>query len=143
MTPELKQLQRQTQREFYKRRKSTKWKKLKRKFKYLKKKTVRKFYSNFVTDLKTTNPSKWYEMAKRIGAVNQKDNNNLQVEVLSGLTDLESAEQIAHHFAAVSQEYLPVNTSELPAFLPALPPPKLDEIQVYERLERMKKTKST
>ena len=65
ITPELRQLQRQTQREFYKRRKSTKWKKLKRKFKYLKKKTVRKFYSNFVTDLKTTNPSKWYEMAKK------------------------------------------------------------------------------
>ena len=65
MTPELKQLQRQTQREFNKRRKSTKRMKLQRKFKHLKKKTARKFYSNFVSDLKTSNPSKWYEMAKK------------------------------------------------------------------------------
>ena len=43
----------------------------------------------------------------------------------------------------MSQEYLPLNRNDLPAFLPALPPPKLDEIQVYKRLERMKKTKST
>ena len=77
MTPELKQLQRQTQREFYIRRKSTKWKNLKRKIKSLKKKTVRKFYSSFVNTLKDTNPSKWYEMAKKIGAVNQSDENNL------------------------------------------------------------------
>ena len=82
-------------------------------------------------------------MAKKIGAVNNKDELNMQVEALSGLSDAESAEQIAQHFAAVSQEYLPVDTTALPAFLPALPPPKLQQIQVYERLKRMKKTKST
>ena len=143
MTPELKQLQRQTQREFYKKRKSLKWKKLKRKFKTLKKKTIRKFYKSFVTELKTVNPSKWYAMAKKIGAVNQSDHDDLQVEALAGLTDQESSEQIARHFAAISQEYLPLNTCDLPAFLPALPPPKVTELQVFERLSKMKKTKST
>ena len=44
MTPQLKQLQRRTQREFFKRRKSAKWKKLKKKFRTLKKKTVREAF---------------------------------------------------------------------------------------------------
>ena len=143
MTPELKTLQRRVQREFYKRRKSQKWKNLKRKFKTLKRKTIRKFYSNFVSELKNTNPSKWYQMAKRIGAVNQKDEDDLKVEVLAGLSEEESAEQIAQHFAAISQEYHPLDTSALPSFLPALPPPKINELQVYEKLEKLKKTKST
>ena len=77
MTPELKQLQRRTQREFYKHRKSTKWKGLKKKFKKLKKHTARTFYDNFVNDLKFTNPSKWYEMAKKIGAVNHSNDGEL------------------------------------------------------------------
>ena len=77
MTPELKQFQRRTQREFYKNRKSTKWKELKRKFKKLKKQTARKFYDTFVNDLKSTNPSKWYEMARKIGAVNHSNDGEL------------------------------------------------------------------
>ena len=143
MNPELKQLQRQTQREFYKNRKSIKWKKLKRKFKKLKKITVRKFYDSFVNDLKDTNPSKWYQMAKKIGAVNSSNDNDLKVDALAGLDDHESAEHIAQHFAAISQEYLPLNPSALPAFLPAPPPPRITEIEVYKRLLKLKKTKST
>ena len=143
MNPELKSLQRRVQREFYKRRKSAKWKKLKRKFKILKKKTIRKFYSNFVSELRHTNPSSWYQMAKKIGAVNLKDDDNLNVEALAGLNDKESAEEIAQHFATVSQEYLPLDNSALPAFLPAPPPPRIDELEVYERLRKLKKTKST
>ena len=143
MSPELKQLQRKVQREFYKHRKSEKWGRLKRKFKTLKKKTLRKFYSNFVTELKDTNPSKWYQMAKKIGAVNQTEQDDLRVEALSGMDDKESAELIAQHFASISQEYLPLNTADLPAFLPSLPPPGVDELDVYKRLQKLKKTKST
>ena len=58
-------------REAAKRRKSKKWKKLNKTFKRLKKKSIKKFYSKFVNDLKQTNPGKWYEMVKRIGAVDQ------------------------------------------------------------------------
>ena len=43
MSPQLKILLRKTQREFYKKRKSRKWKKLKKKYKLLKKKTVQNF----------------------------------------------------------------------------------------------------
>ena len=143
MSPELKQMQRRTQREFFKRRKSKKWKKLKKKFKILKRKTIQKFYKNFVEDLKQTDPSKWYGMAKRIGAVNNMEHGDLIVEELVGVNDDESAELIAEHFASVSQEYLPLDTSALPSFLPAPPPPTISELQVYKRLEKLKKTKST
>jgi hypothetical protein len=73
MSPQLKQLHRSMQREFYRHRKSSKYKKLKSKFKKLKKKTIRSFYSNFVSDLKVTDPGRWYAMANKIGAV--KENN--------------------------------------------------------------------
>ena len=39
----------------------------------LKKKTVQNFYSNFVSELKISNPAKWYTLAKRLGA---EDNQN-------------------------------------------------------------------
>ena len=143
MTPELKQLQRKTQREFYKCRKSTKWRKLKKKFKKLKKTTARKFYDKFVNDLKLTNPSKWYEMAKKIGAVNNSNDKELKVESLTGLGDAECAERIAQHFASVSQEYLPIDVSALPTFLPAPKPPQVGELEVFERLKKLRKTKST
>ena len=71
MSPKLKLLHRKVQREYFKNRKSPKWKKLKKKFKKQKKAAVRTFYSNFVTELKNTNPGKWYKMAKQIGAVDK------------------------------------------------------------------------
>ena len=59
------------QREFFRKRKSPKWKKLKAKFKKEKRKSIKQFYSEFVTDLKKSNPGKWFTMAKRIGALDQ------------------------------------------------------------------------
>ena len=69
MSPELKQLHRAKQREYYKHRKSKKYKKLQAKFKKLKRKTLKNFYSNFVSDLKMSDPGKWYSMAKQIGGI--------------------------------------------------------------------------
>ena len=39
----------------------------------MKRKAMKKFYDHFVTDLKEMNPSKWFCMAKKIGAVNQTE----------------------------------------------------------------------
>ena len=82
-------------------------------------------------------------MAKKIGAVNNSNDNELKVESLAGLGDDVCAERIAQHFASVSQEYLPIDVSALPAFLPAPKPPQVDELEVFERLKKLKKTKST
>ena len=78
-----------------------------------------------------------------IGAVSVSESGETHVEALAGLSNKECAQKIAEHYAAVSNEYLPINLSQLPSYLPALPPPQVDEYDVYLRLNRLKKTKST
>ena len=68
---------------------------------------------------------------------------DIHVESLSNFDNAECANKIAEHFASVSNEYSPVNNELLPCYLPALPPPQVTEHDVYLRLEKMKKTKST
>ena len=143
MSPPLKQLHRQMQREHHLHRKSPKYKKLKSKFKKKKRKAIKAFYSEFVTELKLSNPGKWYAMAKKIGATDLINEGETQVESLSEFSNLQSAHKIAEHFAAISNEYLPIDNSQLPCYLPAPPPPQVEEYQVYERLTKTKKTRST
>ena len=95
MNPSLKILYRQVQREFFKNRQSKKWKKLKSKFKRKKRKAVKTFYSEFVHELKESDPGSWYKMAKRIGALDQMNGHDIAVEELEGLSNQESAEVIA------------------------------------------------
>ena len=130
MSPELKDLHRRMQREYWKNRKSDKWRSFRHKFTKLKKKNCRSFYNNFVTDLKSTNPSKWYMMAKKIGAIsNQKD--ELHIESLSDMSNGQAAEAIADHFAQISQLYQPIKSEDIPPILPSpTPPPRLEEYQV-------------
>ena len=143
MTPQLKNLNRKVKREFYKNRKSNKWKKLKRKFKYLKRKRVQDFYTEFVKELKISNPAKWYSMAKRLGAEPYPKNGEQKVECLVGLNDYQASEKIAQHFSKVSQEYFPLDTSKLPAYLPAPEILQVDEETVAKRLFKLKNRKST
>ena len=142
-TPNLKQLHRRMQRAFHRNRSSQKYKKLKLKYKKLKRDAIKSFYSNFVSELKLTDPGKWYSMAKKIGATDQMNEGDVKVECLSGLTNIQAARKIAEHFAAVSNEYSPIDVCKLPCYLPAQPPPQVEEYEVYLRLQKLKKTKST
>ena len=94
MTPYLKNLNRKVKRECYLNRKSSKWRKLKKKFKTLKRRTVQHFYSNFVTELKISNPAKWYSMSKRLGAEQSNKANEISVECLKRLDEQQSAEKV-------------------------------------------------
>ena len=143
MTPQLKDLNRRTKREFYKNRKSPKWRRLKNKFKRLKRVTVKNFYSNFVTELKESNPAKWYSMAKRLGAEQNSKTGELSVECLKGLSNQQAAEQVAEHFSKISQEYSPLDLEQLPAYLPAPEILQVEETEVAERLYKLKSRKST
>ena len=143
MSPNLKILHRKIQREFVKHRKSKKWRELNKKFKKLKRKAIQSFYKNFVTNLKKTNPGKWYQMAKKIGAVDQMNSGEVKVEILKGLNNKQSAQRIAEHFASVSNEYSTLDNKQLPTYLPAQELPQLDEYDVYLKIKSMKNTKST
>ena len=142
ITPQLKQLNRKFKREFYRYGKSDKWRTLKNKFKRLKRKRIKRFYNDFLIDLKNTNPAKWYSMAKKIGA-ESSENKQLDVECLQGLSDLEAAESIAKHFSKISQEYSSICTDNLPAFLPAPEVLSVTIEDVAERIWRLKCRKST
>ena len=131
------------QREFYRNRMSKKYKKLKTKNRKMNRKAVKYFYSDFVSDLKASEPGKWFARAKKIGAVDQITSGVIMVDPLAHLDNLQSAKQIAEHYAAISNEYSVIDISQLPAYLPAQPPPQVEEHNVYLRLSRIKKTKST
>ena len=143
MSPSLKQLHRKMQRELHHNRKSNKYKKLKSKFKRMKRKAVKTFYSEFVNELKSSDPAKWYSMAKKIGSFDQMNQGEVKVESLLNFNNIQCAQKIASHFAAISNEYSPIDTNQLPSYLPALPPPQVEEHQVYSRLLKIKKTRST
>ena len=59
-------------------------------------------------------------MAKRIGAVDAMNDGDVKVEILEGVDNKQGAELIAQHFASIANEYSPLDTSQLPAYLPAL-----------------------
>ena len=141
--PSLKSLHRKVQREFYKHRQSQKWKRLKRRFKKLKRKAIQNFYSKFVKDLKQCEPRKWYKMANRIGACDQMNSMEIKVEELDGLDNKTCAEVIAQSFASVSNEYSPINLDALPCYRPTQKPPQVEEHIVYEKINKLKSTKST
>ena len=143
MNPQLKSLQRKVQREYYKHRKSEKWKKLRRRFRKMKRKTINSFYSSFVTELKHTNQGKWYQMAKKLGAIDQMNTGDISVEQLEGLDNKQAAQVVAEHFASVSNEYLPLDLKQLPAYLPAPKPEQVTEHRVYEKIQKLKNTRST
>ena len=86
--------------------------KVKKEIQTLKRNTVKNVYSEFVSELKHTNPAKWYSMAKRLGAEQHYNNGELSVECLKGLDNNQAAEQIAQHFSKISQEYAPLDTSK-------------------------------
>ena len=92
MTPSLKQLHRKMKREYFHHRKSPKWKKLRMLFKKKKKITIRKFYSEIVNNLKQTNPSRWYTIAKKLE--NNYVDYELEVESIKDLSNEEASEAI-------------------------------------------------
>ena len=133
MTPELKQLLRQTQRERLRHGNSKNFRKMRAKFRRLKKKKINTNTENVVNELKVSAPGKWHSVIKKMGGVDQMAAGRLEVESLKGLSDEECAEAVAEAFAATSLEYEPIDKTKLPAYLPAGRPEEVNVFQVYNR----------
>ena len=99
MNPELKGLLRNIQRERLKHGKGGKFKSLWSKFRRLKRSQIKKFTKNVVEEMKVTNSSKWYQMMKKLGGLDQMTRGKLEIECLEGLSDQECAEAVAKSFA--------------------------------------------
>ena len=141
--PSLKMQYNEMQKEYFKNRKSDQWRNLRRKYRRSKRKACKTFYSKFVTDLKSTNPGLFHKMAKRIGTADQNANTKLNIECIENLSPAEQVQKVADSMAKVSNEYKPVDLTQLPAYLPAEKPPQTDEFNVWRQILSQKKTKTT
>ena len=92
-------------------------------------------------ELLKLNPRIFFTIAKRVSSVQNEP--KMMIPDLEGCSDIQTAEKIAEHFSAVSNQYKPVNLSELPVYLPALKPPQVTEYEIYQKLRKLKSTKST
>ena len=141
--PSLKIIHRRKQREYFKNRRSEKFKKLQRKFNRMKKVNIKSHYVNLTEKLKVTNPRNYFKVIKMLSGYPDSFSGDCEVEELRGLTASDAAEKIADHFSAVSCSYQPVQLASLPAYLPAPQPPQVTEVQVYNKLNKLKHTRST
>ena len=143
MTPQIKQVLRKVQSEYFRKEKSLEWRKLKSSFRKLKQKYVRAHFSNLVTQLKSTNKGSFYKQVKLVTGAQSSGCRELHIECLEAKTDLQCAEELTRAFAAVSNQFQPVYRGQQPAYLSALPPPQVTQLEVYTRLRRLKNTRST
>ena len=102
VTPELKQLARKKSREYFKHRKSPKWKTLSALYEEKCYKARTSYYTNIVSDLKTSNPGQWYSKLKRMSNYEQTKTEQIRVEEISHLSDKEQAEVIEENFSKIS-----------------------------------------
>ena len=75
VTERVNQLYRLQNREFYKNHKSEKWKRLNAEFEQKCETEKKKYCENIISDLKTSNPSKWYSKLKRMSGQDQNQLN--------------------------------------------------------------------
>ena len=150
ITSELKSLDRKKSREYQKKGKSLKYRKLAEEFKAKYKSETDKYLKTNVDVLKECKPGQVYKIFKRMGA----QPGDCSVEEASfnlpnhiGLSDKESAEKIAIFFSSISQEYPGLDVNLLPKrvqdkLLSESSPPVVGEYEVYRKLVAAKKPRS-
>ena len=145
VTPEVKDIDRRKKREYSKRRKSAKWKRLNAQFEIKCKEAKASYYSNIVMDLKNSAPGQWYSKLKRMSSHDQLKSEEVTVEAIAHLSNQEQADVIADSFSKVSNEYQPLNASDinLESCTVHTPVPTVEAYQVYEYLKRIKTKAST
>ena len=147
MNTRIKTIIRQRNREFDKNSKSEKYKKLLKKSKSMVKTAKMNFATNFVSNLKDTDPSTWMKRMARLGKASfqaEQAGWHFQNEDKS---DQELTDEMADYFADISNDFTPIDPSLLD-----LVPPGADfvsdviclpsEIEVFGVLQASKKTSS-
>ena len=144
-TSEIREISRRKKREFFKRRRSPKWKKLITLLKEKCDQAKSSYYKNIVSDLKSSKPGQWYSKLKRISSNDQVHRDSVNVEEIMHLPPREQANKIAENFSQVSNEYSKLNSYDidLSEAVNLKPTPVLAEHQVYEYLKRIKTNTST
>ena len=155
ITAELKKLDRQIKREYRKRCKSEKYLRLKKCYDEKLEKAALAYLEKNVRSLKEDDPGKAYrslkKMAAQPGDCSDEGSFNLLSHLEDNLTNEQSIERIAQHFAQISQEYPPLNFNLLPVQVKAkisqpVNPEELPDVfdhSVYESIRKSKKPRSS
>jgi hypothetical protein len=145
----LKKLKRQKSREYIKRGKTEKYRKLDAKFQALYKAEGQKYLEKNLNALRDTNPGQAYSILKKMGPQPGDciDGNTFTLPGHENLSDEASAEQIAEHFAAISQEFPPLDVTKLPARVQNKlqcvdSPPIVSNYDAYVKIRAAKKPRS-
>ena len=147
MNSELRILRRQKSREYYKHKKSEKFRDLELKYQKIKYQNTQRYIQNEIESLKSLNIKDFFRKIKKIGAKTGEAVNEtftLSSHVEDKLSPTEAAEHIAKHFSSISKEFPPINTNSLPhrvkekIFHPEVSKgcPFIEEYQVYENFKR-------
>ena len=100
----------------------------------------RNYYSNIVSDLKTSNVSQWFSKVKRMSG-QEDDRSDYTVDELEGLSDQQQADKIADHYAGISQLYQPVTNADFPEYSnpSKFSPPKISPSKIEKAIKTMNK----
>ena len=151
ITKELKRIDRQKNREYLKSGKTDKYLKLKSLFDTKFKEAAQKYLNKNLDHLREAEPGKAFNILRRLGA---RPGDGLDSGTFSlpehereSLSDEQSAERIANHFAAISQEFPPLNPQLLPLRVrsnleTSTVPPTVSEYDVYCKMKAAKKPRS-
>ena len=140
ITPEIKDISRRKRREFYKHRKSSKWKILNKQFEEKCENAKHSYYNNIVSDLKNSNPGQWYSKLKRMTSYDQIKSEEVNVESICHLSDIEQVELIADNFCKVSNQYEPIDAKQI--VLGARNEKSVPTIEAHEVCEYLRKIKT-
>ena len=150
ITAELKRIDRLCNREYCKRGKTHKYFELKKLFETKFKLASQKYLARNVEALREAKPGHAFSVLKRLGARpgdTEGGTFTLPVHDREHLSAQQSAERIVQHFAAVSQEFPPLNVSSLPTrvrnkLLSRENPPSITDYDVYNKVRAAKKPRS-
>ena len=144
---ELKKLDQQMKREFWKHKKSSKWYELKSSFEEKCQTQKEKYYDNIVHDLKTSNPGKWYSKVKRMAGIQTDAGQNITLEELDGYSHEEQADIIAKHYSDISNEYEPIQEQQFSEYFNLLSnensPPEIQPHEVNKIIGKLNKKSAT
>ena len=125
-------LDRQKRREFYRHKKSDKWKKINEEYTQKLKNSKNSYYKSMVEDLKTSKPALWYSKIKRMGANTNKDD-EMFVEELSNLENDQQANKIVDFYASTRNLFEPINPSDFQDFMDFDPNEDLSALLIEPR----------
>ena len=150
ITEKMKIMKRNIMREYDRKGKSDRYFQLKSIFKGELDKQVSKYKEKIMEDVRNGDRSSSYAALRKLG-VRPGDNlrNTFDLPAHSNLSIDESVERIADHFAAISNEYTPINMENFPPKIRETLSnpdmnliPQLEEYQVYKKISQAKKPNS-